>query len=240
MLSTLAGSTTIVYIVGNFNALLTSYGILYSSIFKVSPILVLYLVLGSMGDVPKVLILGHSFIKRLKADIARGLHPRMSLTFSLYGTADILLHGVGGRKIDSLRSCDLHVVEKVMPDIVLLEIGTNDLMTAAPEVVGSALDDLVTLLRTQYSVKVVGVCLVIPRVTSSQRFSYFWKKAKIYNNYVKVVLDSCPGVFCWRHKAFTRPGIRFYDRHGVHLNTKGQYLLYRSYRGAILHALHML
>ena len=53
--------------------------------------------------------------------------------------------------------------QKYKPDIVILEIGTNDLSGHNPEVVGSKLDDLVHVLRDQDKVRVVAACQVINR-----------------------------------------------------------------------------
>ena len=53
--------------------------------------------------------------------------------------------------------------ETFSPDIVILEIGTNDLTHTPPEIVGSNIDDLVRLLVRDFAVRAVGVCGVIPR-----------------------------------------------------------------------------
>ena len=73
------------------------------------------------------------------------------------------LHGVGGRTVAKLWSLDLHVVERIAPDVLILEIGTNDLVDTSPEVVGSEIESLVCLLVDDYKVRVVCVCHVIPR-----------------------------------------------------------------------------
>ena len=192
------------------------------------------------GSIPKVLVLGHSFVKRLKNDLDKNFDHRTSRTCGLVGTAEVHLQGTGGRTVGKLQSYDLHVVRQLMPDIVILEVGTNDLPSVAPEVVGSSVEDLVVTLKSIYSEAVVCVCHVIPRGESTIRPLYFWERAKVLQQYLEVVLDSLDCVFCWRHKAFTRPDQDFYLRDRVHLNARGQYLLYRSYRGAILTALSYL
>ena len=48
--------------------------------------------------VPTALILGHSFVKRLKRDLHQGFDSRASCDFNLLGTASVRLHGVGVRK----------------------------------------------------------------------------------------------------------------------------------------------
>lgn len=72
--------------------------------------------------VPKVLILGHSFVRRLKRDLELGFDPRVANDFKLRDTALVHLHGVCGRIVQTLQANDLHVVRDLAPDIVILEI----------------------------------------------------------------------------------------------------------------------
>ena len=191
-------------------------------------------------SLPKVLILGHSFVKRLSRDIVSGYYQRLDGSFGLVGTAAVRLAGVGGRTVDKLRRFDLSVTSSYKPDVVILEIGTNDLFNDAPEVVGSAIEDLVHLLFGYASVRVIGWCCVIPRAVSHADSAFFHQRAIILNNYVRVVLEPIPGVFCWEHRIFNHPAKDFYLPDGVHLNSSGQYHLFRSYRGAIMKALSFL
>lgn len=191
-------------------------------------------------SVPKVLILGHSFVKRLNSDLRSGFDSRASHDFMLNGTASVCLHGIGGRTVPKLCSFDLPFVRRHSPDIVILEIGTNDLSFSNPEVVGSAIEDLVNLLFDQFSVCAVGVCHTIPRGRSYVQADKFFERARLLNHYLDVVLEPLPNTFCWRHSNFSSPDKSFYLDDGVHLNPTGQYLLYRSYRGAILRALSSL
>ena len=92
---------------------------------------------------PVVLILGHSFVRRLCHDLETGFDQRADLNFNLKGTAVVFMHGVGGRTVPKVRMFDLHVVKQLSPDIIILEIGTNDLTQVGPEVVGSEIDDFV-------------------------------------------------------------------------------------------------
>ena len=190
--------------------------------------------------VPKVLILGHSFVKRLQSDLEKKFDHRVSTTFGLVGTAEVHLYGVGGRTVAKIKNYDLEVVRQLKSDVVILEVGTNDLSSVSPEVVGSSIEDLVVTLKSVYSVSIVCVCHVITRGKSTLHPNFFWECARVLQQYLEVVLDPLACVFCWRHKAFTRPDQDFYSRDGVHLNVTGQYLLYRSYRGAILNALSYL
>ena len=96
--------------------------------------------------VPKALILGHSFVRRLKRDLDSGFDPRAASDFNLRGTASVHLHGVGSRAMQTLQDNDLHVVRDLAPDIIILEIGTIDLPHTFPEIVGFNIEDFVRLL----------------------------------------------------------------------------------------------
>ena len=81
------------------------------------------------------------------------------------------------------------VVRQLGPDIVILELGTNDLASEQLELIGSALEELVHSLKSEYGVKVVCVCHVIPRGLSYRPHPLlFWEKAKILRQYLDVVL----------------------------------------------------
>lgn len=56
------------------------------------------------------------------------------------------MFGVGGRTVHSPKENDLRVVSRFVPDIVILEIGTNDLPKFGPEIVGSAIEDSVVYI----------------------------------------------------------------------------------------------
>ena len=108
-------------------------------------------------SVPKVLILGHSFVRRLRDDLDAQSDDRASKNFQLPESANVSLYGTGGRTVEKFLKYDL---------IFVLNFGTNDLPHSAPEVVGSKIEEFARLLRDQYKVRVVGVCQVIDRKVS--------------------------------------------------------------------------
>lgn len=146
------------------------------------------------------------------------------------------MFGVGGRTVSKLRHYDLKVVADRSPEILILEIGTNDLSSGKPEIIGSDIEELVTTLLEIPSIRVIGICQVTPRANAPT----FNAKVKILNQYVRVVVDHFSNVFCWTHQGFSNPHVHPFLADGVHFNRNGQYRLYRSYRGAILKALTML
>jgi lysophospholipase L1-like esterase len=186
-----------------------------------------------MSSLPEVLILGHSFVKRLFFDLQRGFDPRAHSDFRLKDRAHVRMFGVGGRTVQKLLKHDLHVLSESSTDIVILEIGTNDLSDDDPSLVAAAIEVLVRLLHDRFKVKVICVCLVIPRRAPCA----FNDKVAEFNQEIRVLLDPLTFVFCWIHKGFYNHSRQLLLSDGVHVDPLGQYLLYRSYRGAILKAL---
>lgn len=182
--------------------------------------------------VPKAMILGHSFVKRLKMDLDRRFDKRAKINFDL-NDINIRLFGTGGRTTEKICQFDLNNVARFTPDIVILEVSTNDLTRKRPETVGSEIEELTRILLDKCSVSVVGVCQVIPRADE-----YFNIKAKLLNQYLKGVIDD-PRAFTWYHRGLCAPSNDILLEDGVHLSPKGQYALYRSYRGAILKSLRI-
>ena len=186
-------------------------------------------------DIPRVLILGHSFVRRLRSDLHARFDERAAKNFDLQGTAEIFMHGVGDRTVPKLRKMDMGVITRISPDIVILDIGTNDLALAPPEVVGSDIEELVRSLVAEYSVRAVVLCQVTPRTTNKS--SNFNERAKLLNQYTRVVIDPIEQAICWTHRGFSNPFVTPFLSDGVHFNPMGQYTLYRSYREAIKHAI---
>ena len=184
---------------------------------------------------PRVLVLGHSFIRRLRTFVL-GSSQKFSVDFHLSNLAVIKWHGIGGRTVPKTVQNDLHLIKSFKPDIVILHLGSNDLTSETALCVGSSIDDFVRLLHDLYHVQVIYVCQTIMR----QGQSAFNHKAKLLTKYLRVVLEPVPYAYFWGHRGFWRPSKNVYVRDGVHLTVRGQEKFYRSLRGAILGALSFL
>jgi lysophospholipase L1-like esterase len=79
------------------------------------------------------------------------MHVRLLIFISHAESGYITLLGTGGRTVEKVVKYDLQSAHKYKPDIVILELGTNDLSTHAPEVVGSKIDDHMHALRHTYT-----------------------------------------------------------------------------------------
>ena len=185
----------------------------------------------------RVLVWGHSFVKRLYAHLERGFHPQARSDFHLERSAHVSLFGHGGRTVPQLWSYDLHVVSRSPLDIIILEISTNDLSAEEPSLVAASIEVLVRFLHNCFPVKVICVCRVIPRHSPCA----FNNKVAACNELVRSLLEPLPYIFCWFHKGgfYNKTG-KLLLADGVHVNRVGQYRLYRSYRGVILRALTLL
>ena len=183
---------------------------------------------------PRVLILGHSFIRRLH-DFIESDSGHLDLTFHLSASALISWHGIGGHRIAKTVKFDLHILHSFRPDIVIVQLGTNYLTSCPPLQVGSALEDFVHLLHNSYSVRGECVCQTIrrrPAVAFNQRVD-------ILTRYLRVVLEPIPYAIYWGHRGFWRACNCFFSADGIHLNSRGQFKLYRSLRGAVLKSLRV-
>ena len=112
----------------------------------------------------RVLILGHSFIRRLRDFIIKN-SLTYNLNLNINTSVTIRWHGVGGRTIDKVRRFDLTEVELFKPDVVFLQVATNDLTRrrSSTASVSSAIEDLVCLLHTEYGVRLICVGQTVRR-----------------------------------------------------------------------------
>ena len=177
----------------------------------------------------RVLIIGHSFVHRLKVFVQKKRH--MQAFSSLSGMADIYFHGVGGRTIAKFRKFDFNVVRQLVPDVIILELGSNDLVELSPQTVGSELESLVRELYEIDSVQFVVVGQVLRRHTPNS-VEYNFKVGKLHQ-YLKVVLEPLPFCYYWRHRGFWKSKSELYLPDGVHLNNLGNYKFMSSIRGAV-------
>ena len=126
--------------------------------------------------------------------------------------------GVGGRTVAKTLQYDLPVVASFAPDIVILQLGTNDLSRLDPLVVGSSIEELVTILHDKYKVKLICVCQ-----TLLGSYPVFNMRVRAFDKYVKTFLEALPYVFFCGHRGFWNASQRFLARDGIHLNRQGQY-----------------
>ena len=181
----------------------------------------------------RVLILGHSFIHRLRSFLMAKYSLSFLTNFHLGNDLVIRWQGTGGRTVAKTVQYDLGVVESFAPHIVILQLGTNDLASLSAVETGSAIEDLTRLLFESYGVQFICVCQTIYRENTPS----FNTQVNILTRYLKGVLEPIPYVLYWRHRGFWNCKSSFLARDGIHLNKLGQYKFFRSLRGAVLRCL---
>ena len=130
-------------------------------------------------------IFGLSLLGFRSGDLENHFDDRAKSNFDLEGVK-VRLFGIGGRTVKKIKQFDVANVSRFAPDIVILEIGTNDLCNEPPETVGSQIDELVELLLNHFSVRVVGGCLVIERAEPM-----FNTKVEVLNRYLTSTAPEC-------------------------------------------------
>ena len=99
--------------------------------------------------------------------LCRNLNAHIAKNLSLDGDLLIRWHGIGGRTVSKTREYDLGVVEEFGPNVVLMQLGTNDLNTISAVETGSAIEDLCPLRYESYGVELICVCQTLYRKDAS-------------------------------------------------------------------------
>ena len=97
------------------------------------------------------------------------------------------------------------MAESFLPQIVILQLGSNDLVHADPLSIASAIEDLVTLLHGRFQVKRACVCQTVYRESSPM----YNKRVRDLVKYLKVLLEPLPYSFYWRPAVFGIPRLAF-------------------------------
>ncbi|OWF37189.1 hypothetical protein KP79_PYT21294 [Mizuhopecten yessoensis] len=169
------------------------------------------------------LVLGHSFTRRL-AEWAEKEDAQASPRFNLH------VFGVGGRRIRCTLTKDTDIIRRLTPDIVFLQIGSNDISRRrSAKSVAEELNDMATYIRmlgVQHVI--VGSLFPRPRPRQMTQGEYHKKRRKI-NHILK--MTSNQGIFTFWNHAFMKN--KFISHDGVHLTIAGNKKFYFSIQTAI-------
>lgn len=136
------------------------------------------------------------------------------------------------------QSINLNKIRSTDPQIVILELGSNDLYDkdSDPESIALSLAALTEILLKDSNLRFIVVCEVVAR--QNEPFIGYNQKAAHMNGHLRESLRGTAATKCWQHRCLIQPtNNAVYARDGIHLNSMGNKDLYRSYRGAILWAL---
>ena len=134
----------------------------------------------------RVLIVGHSFIRRVHDFLCRNFNAHIAKNLSLDGDLLVRWHGIGDRTVSKTREYDLGVVEEFAPNVVIMQLGTNDLTTIS----AGRWNWLGNWRSVSFTLWVIesGIDL-------RQNASSFNKQADLLTKYLMVVLEPIPYVF---------------------------------------------
>ena len=190
-----------------------------------------------------VLVLGHSFVRRMRD----WLHSQGDLKLGLHQVSEINYHGVGGYTLYHLWD-EIQLIKSLQPDILLLEIGSNDISyrTLSPQTFTDELQHFLIHVLAVTSVQQIVVFQVFyrglgynPRRRQRQLRDYN-ESVRQLNLYLFHMVRK-PGMSNHPVTVFRLQGMwsdytSFLRRDGVHLNNKGQERHKWHYRRAIIDA----
>ena len=113
---------------------------------------------------PRALVFGHSFVSRKFIDNGQsnGLYLR---DLQLVYMCEVEIFGTGGRTVDTTIGFDLDAIRSSAPDVVALEMGSNDACEhdSDAETIASSLVALTELLISECQLQFIVVCQILPR-----------------------------------------------------------------------------
>lgn len=190
-----------------------------------------------------MLIIGHSYVSRLKTALINDqlLQPNFNLQQCV-----VNCYGIRGGKLGGLQH-DVALqtyITQYQPNIILLQIGGNDLCIRClrPETLACDIVDYMNSLFDFESVKKVLVWELFARSNTRSVTPVIYENRRlIVNQMLPVLIDAeNKTLFFWKHLRLMNSPLQIFDRDGIHLSRIGTKKYYRSLRLAILHALEEL
>lgn len=190
----------------------------------------------------KVQIFGHSFVSRFKTFIRKN---SSDFNFNLnLNKQEVMIQysGYPGASVQSLASRGLGDIEDFEPELVILDIGTNDLAYKSAEEVASSIKSLVDTLINNYHVKFVIVLQILHRFTPAVpgrhnvNVPLFNKNVDSCNQLLVENLNYRSDCQVWWHKGFWGPSQELtIAPDGVHLSEPfGQKKYFYSLRSIVV------
>lgn len=187
----------------------------------------------------RILVLGHSFVWRLAQFTMEANLPCIAHNFHCAEPSEIQFYGIGGRTVTRLRQFDLSLVAQFKPNIIILEIGSNDLCDPRLNTndLATNIFHLVQTLHFSYNVSHIIVSQVLPRRSPPRMIPSYNTRVSQLTRLLSHFLRVTPFATLWFHPKILRTRSSVFLRDGVHLNFRGNHLLYHSYQKAIMYCL---
>lgn len=188
------------------------------------------------GRPGRVLILGHSYIRRLESycsglgRVNMGINPDQ---------ASVSFHGIGGARVAALWD-ELGRISRVKPDVLTLQIGGNDLSGRSSESVAEDILQFLEYLEGHFHIQHVFLCQLLPRISGGVRYNqHLVPHTNMILEQRLNVERRIPGTRFWYHaKGLNSIRPILYTSDGVHLSHHGMRKYYKSIRGTVMSILH--
>ena len=187
----------------------------------------------------RVAIGEHSYVRRLKEFIESDddLLGRVNLEFDLYQeNIETKFFYKSGCRIQTFHKIVMPRVIEYDPHVVVLVMGGNDLDTeeADPGEVATAIVQLAQELARDKRHVIISQLLdrTNPRISAD----LYKIKVRICNHLLAEKTKFCRDVLVWTHIRLNNCNTHMH-RDGVHLNRKGNFLLYKSIKSSLAHVL---
>ena len=190
-----------------------------------------------------VLILGHSFIRRLRDFVLDNSHGNLTdhsdhtswsnLKLEAH-TTRIIFRGFGGLTITKAFK-ELTFLSQLQPDVVFIQLGENDVDKhgSCPIQIADNLLKLVgAIFKNSAKTRHVFWGQLLHRPTPRICPRDYSVKIHAINKFIRS--KATVNLHYWPHKGLWQDCHRLFSSDGVHLNSRGQHKLARSIRGAIL------
>ena len=159
-----------------------------------------------------ILILGHSFVRRLHTFLTEHHDRRAALNMNL-AHENVSFMGIGGRTVSKMLSFVLDKIKVFQPKFIILELGTKDLCVVEqrPESIDSDIEQLVQVFYDHCGAEFIMVCLVIYRCAIPPHVLDFRHRVDLLNKYLILVLKplASKSIYCCfmpRWRSFERSG----------------------------------
>ena len=199
-----------------------------------------------------ILFFGHSILVHLFEFLCNNIDERCKLEFNLKEEVEIVkkcYSGLSFKKMSKICGGSIeNMVDNRSYDIIILQFGGNDFkrFKDRPVKMAKKLVKLAKSLKKLCNAKKIIICNILPRIAGNKSYSLSTKKAAKYRNWRREVnrntkLLASNKIIIWNHQQLFRNNkLTIFLKDGTHLNRYGNFLLYKSLRGAILYALNNL
>ena len=190
----------------------------------------------AVNSLINVLIIGHSFIRRLRNDISSNDYPYLRDHLGLQQCEVYFMH-------ESTVLPDftkfVSSINSKMPAVTfhaaVIQIGGNDIDNGCcPLLLASKLQDFADWLRTNHGIQHVYICEIFtrpcPKKCSAESYEFNRQRC---TNYLETLLEDCTAKL-WRHRRILNSPNNLFINDGIHLNARGTKKFYESIKRATI------